>query len=126
MFNLGLGELILLFFIAFVVIGPSDFPKVLKSVLKALRYAKNLATDIMKTVSVNLEDEAKEIIEVKNTVEDAVKFVQPGNLLETVKNEVAPIVEEFSELKKGVESINKSIESEMDASNKGEKSIKTD
>ena len=126
MFNLGMGELLLLLFLAFVVIGPSDFPKVAKGFIKAVKYGKNLVADIMESLNASLEDEAKEFNEVKNVVEATVKSVSPDGLLDPVKNGIAPIVEEFTELGKIVETANKGLADEMDALVKNEKSIKAD
>ena len=112
MFNLGMGELLLLLFLAFVVIGPSDFPKVAKGFIKAVKYGKNLVADIMESFTSTLEDEAKEFNEVKNVVENAVKSVNPESILDPVKNGITPIAEEFSELKKVVETANNSPEEE--------------
>jgi len=121
MFNMGMGEVLLLLVIAFVVIGPSDFPKVAKGFIKAVRYSKDLAKDIFKSVTVNLEDEVNEVKEVKDLVESTVKSVDTNIVLDPLKSEVTSIVKEFSELKEVVETTNKSLGNEVDALIKGEK-----
>ena len=87
-----MGEILLLLFIAFVVIGPSDFPKVAKNVIKAIKYVKNMASDIMGSINVEVEDEIKEIKEVTNLVESTVKSINTDNILEPVKTEIEALM----------------------------------
>ena len=121
MFNFGMGEILLLLIIGFVVIGPSDFPKVAKGFIKAVKYTRNLATDIFKSVTVDLEDEINDIKEVKDIVESTVKSVETNTILDPVKNEVTSIVKEFTELTEVAETVNKNLKNEIDVLIKGEK-----
>ena len=70
MFNISFGELLLIVFIAFIIIGPADFPKVLRECVKAIKYAKNLFGEIMASVSIE-----EEIKSVKNSLEDSSKDI---------------------------------------------------
>ena len=81
MFNIGMGELLLLLVLAFVVIGPKDFPKVSKGLIKALRYLKKLAGDAIGSLNAELGEEAEDIKEIRDIVEDTVKTLHPDNLL---------------------------------------------
>jgi len=115
-----MGELLLLLFLAFVVIGPSDFPKVAKGLLKAVRYTKSLAAEIIKSFTVDLEDEAREIKEAKDIIESTVKSVETNGALDPVKNEMTSIAKEFSELAEVVDAANKNLEKGANALIKGE------
>ena len=87
-----MGELLLLMFLAFVVVGPSDFPKVARGFIKAVKYAKNLAADLMGSLTQELEEGAKEAGEVKNIVEDTLKSVETAG--KDIKDEIESIMEE--------------------------------
>jgi len=88
MFNIGIGQLLLIFLIAFIVVGPSDLPKVAKALAKALRYVREMAKDIMS--SINLEEE---ISEVEEAGEAAAKALEPKNMLGSVGQEILDVTQ---------------------------------
>jgi len=102
MFNISMGELLLVFLIAFIVVGPSDLPKVAKGLAKAIRYARGIASDIM--ASINLEGE---INEMEEAGEAAVKALEPKNMLGSVGQEVLDVT-------KTVQSVKKDLTGELD------------
>ena len=46
MFNIGAGELFIIFLVAFFVVGPKDLPKVIKGIKSALQTIKSLVKDL--------------------------------------------------------------------------------
>ena len=73
MFNIGIGELLLLFFIAFIVIGPKDLPKVVREIGRAVRYMKRLMADVMKSINMEDGDEFREVTEELKQIESELK-----------------------------------------------------
>ena len=108
-FGIGFGELLILLIIAFVVVGPKDLPKVARGLAKAIRYARNLSGEIMR--SIDLEEELEEIKEVKKTVEDA---VNPENLLKPIQEELSEVSEAIrageKEFEEGFKIIKESVD----------------
>ena len=94
MFNVGMMEFIFLIIVAFVVVGPKDLPKVARAVARAIQYAKELSRDMI--AALNLDEEqlnaAKEITNVKKTVEDV---IDPKQLLAPIKKELDGIKNEI-------------------------------
>ncbi|MDO5142492.1 MAG: Sec-independent protein translocase protein TatB [Eubacteriales bacterium] len=57
--SLGMGELVLILLIAFVVVGPKDLPKIARTIAKGIRQVKRLYADVKQDL--DLESEIKEI-----------------------------------------------------------------
>jgi len=88
MLNIGMGELIVLLLIAFVVVGPADLPKVARAVARAIKYIRRMTANMMS--SIGLDEELADIKEVKKTVDDA---ANPANLLSPVTKEVSDVAQ---------------------------------
>jgi sec-independent protein translocase protein TatA len=67
MFNIGLPELILIFFVALVIFGPRKLPEVGRSIGKALRSFKKASLDIKEALDQEPPEEIKQ--EVKQKLE---------------------------------------------------------
>lgn len=82
--SLGLGELILILLIAFVVVGPEDLPKVARGLARALKQIRVLFAGM------------KEELDMEGDLEDIRKeFDIKGNINEMKKNlDVDPELEE--------------------------------
>ena len=74
MFNIGLSELIIIFFIAFIIVGPKDLPKVVKTVVKAIKQLRRMVTELK--AESGWDDMIKEIDEVKDTAVDPFKSAE--------------------------------------------------
>lgn len=102
MLNMGMGELILVLLVAFVIVGPKDLPKIARAIARFIRYVKNLMAqfqeetgldevikDLKATgsdVKATLEeaDIRKEVTQVKLEMEESVSQVEK-DLKDTVK-----------------------------------------
>lgn len=62
--SLGMGELLLILLIAFVVVGPKDLPKIARAIAKGVRQVKRLYADVKNEL--NLENELSEIKQAAN------------------------------------------------------------
>jgi len=62
MFNIGLPELIIIFIVALLVVGPSRLPELAKSLGKAFTQFKRMADEVKETIEEEVlkEDEKKE------------------------------------------------------------------
>ena len=74
MFNIGLSELIIIFFIAFIIVGPQDLPKVAKTVVRAMRQLRRMFADLK--AESGWDDMIKEIDEVKDTAAAPLKSAE--------------------------------------------------
>ncbi|MCR5291068.1 MAG: twin-arginine translocase TatA/TatE family subunit [Treponema sp.] len=74
MFNIGLSELIILFFIAFIIVGPQDLPKVAKTVVRLMRKLRALMAELK--AESGWDDMIKEIDEVKTTATEPLKSAE--------------------------------------------------
>jgi Sec-independent protein translocase protein TatA len=68
MFNIGAGELFIIFLVAFFIVGPKDLPKVIKGIKSALQWIKSLVKDLK--AETGWDDIVKEVSEVKKDVTD--------------------------------------------------------
>ncbi|WP_010233619.1 twin-arginine translocase TatA/TatE family subunit [Clostridium arbusti] len=97
MFNIGLGELILILLIAFIVVGPQDLPKVARALARTLKYFHGIMDEVKQ--SVNLNSELTEINDVKKEIEQAVETVNPLN---NINNEIKDIKKDIKSTEKGL------------------------
>ncbi len=65
MFNVGLSELIIIFFVAFVIVGPRDLPKVIKTAVRGIKYLRRMVQELK--AESGWDDMIKEIDQVKDT-----------------------------------------------------------
>ncbi|MCL2170011.1 MAG: twin-arginine translocase TatA/TatE family subunit [Defluviitaleaceae bacterium] len=94
MLQIGGGQFFLLLLIAFLIVGPKDLPKIAKAIGRAVRYVRDLITDV--TTTLNLEDEAGSIKEVTGTVQQVVDVVRnPSNILAPVRKEIVEVDNEI-------------------------------
>ncbi len=61
--SLGMGEILVILIIAYVVVGPEDLPKILQAVKKGLRQMKSLTGSVQESLKqeTGLEDVGKAI-----------------------------------------------------------------
>lgn len=53
--SLGLGEVVMILVIAFVVVGPQDLPKIARAIAKAIRQLKGLYATVKDELSLETE-----------------------------------------------------------------------
>ena len=61
--SLGMGEILVILIIAYVIVGPEDLPKILQAVKKGLRQMKSLTGSVQESLKqeTGLEDVGKAI-----------------------------------------------------------------
>ena len=72
--SIGIGEILMILIIGFVVVGPEDLPKVARTLAKIIKKARNLMKDVTESFEKDLEleklkEETKEIKDVHSELE---------------------------------------------------------
>ncbi len=81
--GLGLGEIILILILAFVVVGPDDLPKVARGIAKAMKQAKILFADIRDELEIEteLKDVKDDLTAAAKLGDDVKKPIEEINLI---------------------------------------------
>lgn len=90
--GLGLGEIILILIIAFVVVGPDDLPKVARGLARAMKQARVLFSDI--------KDELEIENELKSVKQDLKEAADMDSDLKKTARELDLIKKEVSRIRK--------------------------
>lgn len=92
MFNIGLSELVVIFFVAYIIVGPKDLSKVARQVARAIKKLRkmvdelkaesgwddvmNSVDEVKRDVASPVEDAQKELKHIDDTVKDAVEEIK--------------------------------------------------
>ncbi len=107
MFNIGAGELFIIFLVAFFVVGPKDLPKVIKGVKGALIKIKALVKDLK--AESGWDDIVKEVSDTGENVAGTFKSLDISKDLQDAQKSVEGSVkdlnlqQEFQEAKNALE-----------------------
>jgi Tat protein translocase TatB subunit len=74
MLGIGMGELLVIFAVALLVMGPGDLPKLARMLGRTLRYARKSLKQF--TDAVDLNDEIRELKETGEILRDTVKDIK--------------------------------------------------
>lgn len=80
MFNIGMGELFILLFLAFVVVGPKDLPKVARAIARFIKMVNR--TMVQMKEAILMEDEIAELDQDLKEVETEVRKANPAKMVE--------------------------------------------
>ena len=89
--GLGLGEIILILILAFVVVGPDDLPKVARGLAKAVKQMKLLFSDIKDELEIENELHAVQK-EMKEAADPGIDLKNPMDELKLIKKELEKTV----------------------------------
>ena len=89
--GLGLGEIILILILAFVVVGPDDLPKVARGLAKAVKQMKLLFSDIKDELEIENELQAVQK-EMKEAADPGIDLRNPMDELNLIKKELEKTV----------------------------------
>jgi sec-independent protein translocase protein TatB len=89
--GLGLGEIILILILAFVVVGPDDLPKVARGLAKAVKQMKLLFSDIKDELEIENELQAVQK-EMKEAADSGIDLKNPMDELNLIKKELEKTV----------------------------------
>lgn len=80
MFNIGMGELFILLFFAFVVVGPQDLPKVARAIARFIKMVNRTMTQMKEAIL--MEDEIEELEQDLKDVETEIRKANPAKIVE--------------------------------------------
>jgi Tat protein translocase TatB subunit len=106
MFDIGMPEMIMIFIVALLVVGPKKLPEIAKALGKGLGELKRSFQDVKDTVQEEFEESTSEIRDavtdvkkqIQSEVEDSGKAVQ-----ETMKDVKEQIDQETGDLNKAID-----------------------
>ena len=110
-FNIGTPELILIFIIALIFVGPRRLPEVAREIGKVLSDLRKMSQEFTTDLTRELEAPAKELAEMKQALEAPVKELAemkqvleaPVKELAEMKQELEAPVKELTEMKQELE-----------------------
>ncbi len=115
MFNIGLGEMLVILLIAFLVVGPKDLPKVVVGIKSFLKMARKLIRDLKEESGWN------EIVkEITDTKDEVVQEADKLNVVKEVKNLGKDLRADLEELdpRKDIEQAGKDVLKEAESTRK--------
>ena len=101
MFNIGLGEIVIVLVVAFVIVGPDDLPKVARWLGRNLRKLRVFIRDIKKETG--WDEIEKEVREVQRDVKETVREMDIS----------ADLKEAARDFKSEIQDIGKDVESDL-------------
>lgn len=78
--SIGLGEILLILVVGFVVVGPEDLPKVARGLAKCVKKIRSLMKDVTKSF--------EEELELENIKKDAENIQKLSDDFQKVQNDV--------------------------------------
>ena len=132
MFNIGIGEIMIVLLVAFVIVGPDDLPRVARWLGRCVRKLRTLIRDIKKETG--WDEVEKEVREVQRDVRQTVREMDVSadikEAVQDVKNEVNSVSRDvktdFRQLDKEMKSELKTMDGEMRAATAGGESAAKD
>ncbi|MBI3113849.1 MAG: twin-arginine translocase subunit TatB [Rhodospirillales bacterium] len=103
MFDIGWQELFLIAVVALIVIGPKDLPRVMRTVMRGVRKAREMARDLQGGIDelareADLDDLKKELESTGDVAKQIEATVDPaGELDRTVQKQLSDAAEDLKE-----------------------------
>ena len=108
MFSFGWGEILLIFIVVIIVVGPKDIPKFLRQIGNLSKSIKKISREFKS--SLNQIAEESDLKDVKNSITDIADINKDLDIKSNLKNEINTIKETVSSVEKDISDINKSKE----------------
>ena len=114
MFNIGLGEILIVLVVAFVVVGPDDLPRVARWLGRGVRKLRLLIRDIKQETG--WDEVEKEVREVQKDVRQTVRELDISADLKDAAREVKAEVNGISrDMRKDIRALDADMKSDMKA-----------
>ena len=110
MFNIGGTELLLILFIAFVVVGPEDMPKIGRALGKGVRMLRSLISEVREESGFDEVDEA--VKDIRRDIRDIRREVDIRRDIDQVRKE-ADLSREVSSLRKDLKEIGRDVSRDL-------------
>ncbi len=108
MFSFGWGEILLIFIVVIIVVGPKDIPKFLRQIGNLSKSIKKISREFKS--SLNQIAEETDLKDVKNSIIDIKDINKELDIKSNLKNEINTIKETVSSVENDISEINKSKE----------------
>ena len=108
MFSFGWGEILLIFIVVIIVVGPKDIPKFLRQIGNLSKSIKKISREFKS--SLNQIAEESDLKDVKNSITNITDIKKELDIKSNLKNEINTIKETVSSVEKNISNINKSKE----------------
>ena len=105
MFTFGWGEILLIFVVVIVVVGPKDIPNFIRQIGKITKTIKKVSREFK--TSLNEITDEKEIKDFKKSISDVKNLKKEFDIKNNLKDEIETIKETASVVEKNVSDINK-------------------
>ena len=108
MFNIGIGELLIVLVVAFVIVGPDDLPKVARWLGKQVGALKRMIREIK--TETGWDDLEREVRDIQRDVKDTVKQMDvSAELKGAVKDAKVEVEGAVKDVKDGVRELDKEV-----------------
>ena len=108
MFNIGIGELLIVLVVAFVIVGPDDLPKVARWLGKQVGALKRMIRQIK--AETGWDDLEREVRDIQRDVKDTVKQMDvSADLKSAVKDAKVEVEGAVKDVKDGVRELDKEV-----------------
>ena len=108
MFNIGVGEILIVLVVAFVIVGPDDLPKVARWLGRQVRRLRTMIRDIK--AETGWDELEKEVNDVRRDVKATVRDL---DISADLKDAVKDVKGEIESASKGVETDIKQIDRDL-------------
>jgi len=108
MFSFGWGEILLIFVVVIIVVGPKDIPKFLRQIGNLSKSIKKISREFKSSLNQIVEE--TDLKDVKNSITDVTDIKKDLDIKSNLKNEINTIKETVSSVEKDISNINKSNE----------------
>jgi len=108
MFSFGWGEILLIFIVVIIVVGPKDIPKFLRQIGNLSKSIKKISREFKS--SLNQIAEESDLKDVKNSITGITNIKKELDIKSNLKNEINTIKETVSSVEKDIADINQSKE----------------
>ena len=108
MFSFGWGEILLIFIVVIIVVGPKDIPKFLRQIGNLSKSIKKISREFKSSLNQIVEE--TELKDVKNSITDVTDIKKDLDIKSNLKNEINTIKETVTSVEKDITDINKSKE----------------
>ena len=123
MFTFGWGEILLVFVVVIVVVGPKDLPKLIKQLSTFAKSLKKLSREFK--YSLNEIADQEEFKEINKTIMEAKNIKDDLNIKDKFKSEVKSLKETTNIIEKEVKDL-KNLENEINSTNEKSNLVEKD
>ena len=97
MFNMGMGELVLVLVVAFLIVGPKDLPKVARAIARLIRYVKDLLAQFQEETG--LDEVMKDLKSTGQEVKATLKDADIRKEIKDVQKEIKDVQKDLNQVK---------------------------